>query len=148
MQLPIIFPSPRDSRGNGPDFASGAGIEPALAELLLALTLAILTLIWFANIGDRSLISPDEGRYATISWAMAQSGDWVTPRLDGLLYFEKPPLQYWIGAIFFHLFGFNAFAARLWPALASFLTVLMVGYTGARLWGRETACAASASRRR
>jgi 4-amino-4-deoxy-L-arabinose transferase-like glycosyltransferase len=107
-------------------------------DAVLYLLLALLAAVWFGSIAGRALIDPDEGRYATLSLAMMRSGDWVTPRLNGLLYFEKPPMQYWIGAIFFHLFGVNAFAARLWPALASFLTVLMVGYTGARLWGRET----------
>ena len=85
----------------------------------------------------RSLISPDEGRYATLSWGMLHTGDWVTPRLNGILYFEKPPLQYWLGAIFMKLFGLNEFAARLWPALSGFLTALVVGATANRLWGKE-----------
>ena len=67
-----------------------------------------------------------------------RSGDWVTPRLNGLLYFEKPPMQYWLSALFLHLFGLNEFAARLWPALAGFLTAFAVGATAWRLWGRET----------
>ena len=103
----------------------------------LPLFLALLALVWFGSLATRSLISPDEGRYATLSWEMLRSGDWVTPRLNGILYFEKPPLQYWLGAIFMKLFGINAFAARLWPALAGFLTVLVVGLTAHRLWGRE-----------
>jgi 4-amino-4-deoxy-L-arabinose transferase-like glycosyltransferase len=63
------------------------------------LAVAALALLWLAALGMRSLISSDEGRYASISLAMLQSGDWVTPRLNGLLYFEKPPLQYWAGAL-------------------------------------------------
>ena len=68
---------------------------------------------------------------------MMQSGDWITPRLNGLLYFEKPALQYWIGAMFFHVFGVTEFAARLWPGLAGFLAVAIGGLTAARLWGRD-----------
>ncbi|MDP9902076.1 4-amino-4-deoxy-L-arabinose transferase-like glycosyltransferase [Variovorax ginsengisoli] len=94
-----------------------------------------MTLAWFVTLGTRALITPDEGRYASIALEMARSGDWVTPRLNGLLYFEKPPLQYWIGAIFFKLLGASEFAARLWPALSGLLTVLAVGFTGRRLWG-------------
>ncbi len=105
---------------------------------MLALLLAPLAVIWFGSLGMRSLISPDEGRYASIAWEMMRSGDWITPRLNGLLYFEKPPMQYWLSALFLHLFGLNEFAARLWPALAGFLTVLAVGATASRLWGRET----------
>lgn len=100
--------------------------------------LLLMAAAWFATLGTRSLITPDEGRYASLALEMARSGDWVTPRLNGLLYFEKPPLQYWIGALFFKLLGINEFAARLWPALAGLLTVCAVGFTGGRLWGRET----------
>lgn len=111
--------------------------EPPLSRLALHLLWVLLTIAWFGSIGTGSLISPDEGRYASLSLEMMRSGDWLTPRLNGLLYFEKPPLQYWISAIIFHLLGPTNFAARLYPALAGFLTVAMVGLTGARLWGRE-----------
>ena len=82
-----------------------------------------------------SLISSDEGRYASLSLSMLQSGDWITPRLNGLLYFEKPPLQYWMGAIAMRSFGVNEFAARLWPGLAGLATVALLGHTARRLWG-------------
>lgn len=94
--------------------------------------------LWFTSLGQRALLDPDEGRYATLALEMARSGDWITPRLNGLLYFEKPPLQYWIGAASIEVLGATEFAVRMWPALAGFLTVLLVGYTATRLWGRET----------
>ncbi len=121
----------------GPNTAI-AGTAPSISNLALAMLLLLLAAVWFASSGARVLIHPDEGRYAVVSLEMARSGDWVTPRLNGLLYFEKPPLQYWIGALCFKLFGVNEFAARFWPAMSGFLTVLLVGYTGGRLWGRET----------
>ncbi|GAA4329365.1 glycosyltransferase family 39 protein [Variovorax defluvii] len=105
----------------------------ALAALLL-----LLGLVWFGTLGTRALIHPDEGRYASLALEMARSGDWVTPRLNGLPYFEKPALQYWIGALAFLGFGVSEFSARLWPGLAGFLTVMLVGFTARRLWGRET----------
>jgi len=105
---------------------------------MLALLFAALVALWFGSLATRSLIGPDEGRYASLAWEMMRSGDWVTPRLNGILYFEKPPMQYWLSALFLHLFGLNEFAARLWPALAGFLTALAVGATAWRLWGRET----------
>src|SRR5579864_9355179 len=58
----------------------------------------VLALVWFANLDVRKLQHPDEGRYAEIAREMLVSGDWVTPRLDGIKYFEKPPLQYWLTA--------------------------------------------------
>ena len=102
---------------------------------LLALAAA---LIWFAGLDARRLQHPDEGRYAEIAREMAVSGDFVTPRLNDLKYFEKPPLQYWIGALTFRALGVTEWTARLPAALAGFLAVLVVGWTGARLAGAAT----------
>jgi 4-amino-4-deoxy-L-arabinose transferase-like glycosyltransferase len=55
--------------------------------------------------GRIPLFEPDEGRYSEIPREMLATGDWVTPRLDGVLYFEKPPLQYWAVALSFKIFG-------------------------------------------
>ena len=111
---------------------------------MLLASFALFTLIWFLTLGTRSLIHPDEGRYAALALEMARSGDWVTPRLNGLLYFEKPALQYWIGALGFLVFGVSEFAARLWPGVAGFLTVLAVAWTATRLWDAESGLRAGA----
>ncbi len=55
-------------------------------------------LLYFHGMGLRGLVGPDEPRYASIARAMAESGDWVTPRLNGTPWFEKPALLYWMGA--------------------------------------------------
>jgi 4-amino-4-deoxy-L-arabinose transferase-like glycosyltransferase len=91
---------------------------------------------------DRPLANPDEGRYSEISREMAASGDWVTPRLNGIKYFEKPPLQYWASALAFGAFGVNEIPARLYVGLCGLLTLLLVGYTARRLWGGSYALAA------
>ena len=96
---------------------------------------ALMLFIWFFALSLRDLISTDEGRYADIAMEMLQTGDWITPRLNGLLYFEKPPLQYWASAISFALFDFNDFTARLWTGLTGFLIVIAVWFTAKRLWG-------------
>ncbi|MGB5080013.1 MAG: glycosyltransferase family 39 protein, partial [Burkholderiales bacterium] len=97
--------------------------------------LAVFSAAWFCNLGYRHLVRPDEGRYAEIPREMVASGDWVTPRLNGLKYFEKPPLQYWATAAAFSVLGANEWTARLWPGLAGFLGVLLVFRTGNRLFG-------------
>jgi 4-amino-4-deoxy-L-arabinose transferase-like glycosyltransferase len=88
-----------------------------------------------ANLGSRDLLHPDEGRYAEIAREMAVTGDFVTPRLNGLKYFEKPPLQYWITAAAFRAFGVHEWTARLWPALAGLLAVAAVGVAGCAIAG-------------
>ncbi len=97
----------------------------------------VFCVVWFCNLGYRSLVRPDEGRYAEIAREMAVTGDWVTPRLNGIKYFEKPPLQYWMTAAAYKAFGEHEWTARLWVALTGFAGVLMVGFAGASLFGRQ-----------
>jgi 4-amino-4-deoxy-L-arabinose transferase-like glycosyltransferase len=101
---------------------------------LLALAAAAA---WFAALDTRHLQHADEGRYAEIAREMAVNGNWVTPRLNDLKYFEKPPLQYWLGAATFLAFGVDEWTARLPGAVAGFLAVLVVGFTAWRLAGPD-----------
>ena len=101
--------------------------------------LIAIALIWFANLEYRTLIKPDEGRYAEIPREMVASGDWVTPRLNELKYFEKPPLQYWATATAYTLFGEHQWTSRLWTGLTGFAGILLVWFAGLRLFGREAA---------
>lgn len=101
----------------------------------LLLLLAVLFAIWFSNLEYRKLVRPDEGRYAEIPREMVASGDWNTPRLNGVKYFEKPALQYWATAVAYTAFGEHHWTARLWPALTGFLGILLVGFTGQKLFG-------------
>ena len=74
-------------------------------------------LLFGFRLGSVPLSNPDEGRYAEIPREMLASGDWVTPRLNGVNYFEKPPLVYWLIAGSQRVFGHNEWAARAVPAL-------------------------------
>ncbi len=98
----------------------------------------LLGLLWFLLLGYRDLIDPDEGRYAEIPREMVASGDWVTPRVDGFKYFEKPALQYWTTAVSYELFGQSNATARLWTALIGYLCGLFVWFLGDRLYGGKT----------
>jgi len=103
---------------------------------LIVLVTVLVAVIWFAFLGHRDLIEPDEGRYAEIPREMVASGDWLTPRLNGFKYFEKPALQYWATAVGYTLFGETNLTARLWPAITGMLGALWAGYLGMRLYGR------------
>jgi 4-amino-4-deoxy-L-arabinose transferase-like glycosyltransferase len=93
--------------------------------------------LWFALLQQRAFWEPDEGRYAEIPREMVASGDWVTPRLNGLLYLEKPPLQYWATALAFEVFGQHQWTARLWIALTGLLGVLFAGFVGRTMYGSK-----------
>ncbi len=72
---------------------------PVQASPRGTLQIALLAFVWLALLAwARPLMLPDEGRYVGVAWGMLRSGDWLTPALDGLPYFHKPPLFYWITA--------------------------------------------------
>ena len=86
--------------------------------------LALFAVAYLAPLGIRPLYETDEFRYAEIPREMLASGDWVVPRLDGMRYFEKPALGYWLTASSMALFGQNPFAVRLPVALSAGVTAL------------------------
>ena len=100
---------------------------------------ALCAVLWFSSLGVRELIHPDEGRYSEISREMVVTSDFVTPHLNGLKYFEKPPLQYWVTAAAFTIFGQSEFAARLWVGICGFLSLVFIWITARRLWDEQSA---------
>jgi 4-amino-4-deoxy-L-arabinose transferase-like glycosyltransferase len=105
--------------------------------LLIAATLYIC---YFSNLNVIGFVGPDEPRYAWIARDMAESGDWVTPRLYGHPWFEKPPLLYWGGAIFFKLIPNQPeIAARLPSAISALLATLAMAWLAWRTYGEECA---------
>jgi 4-amino-4-deoxy-L-arabinose transferase-like glycosyltransferase len=99
---------------------------------LLALALLCLA-CFFVRLGYLPMLGPDEPRYTAIARAMYETGDWITPRLGGLHWFEKPALTYWLVASGFQLFGISEFAARLPIALFSSFGVWLLFWFGQRL---------------
>lgn len=91
-------------------------------------------LVWFYMLGARTLVPTDEGRYAEMAREMLVTGDWITPRLNAIKYFEKPPLQAWMNTITFALFGVGDWQARLWTGLCGLLGIALVGYTGKKVF--------------
>ena len=103
-----------------------------LSRAALWILAAVALAVGIDNL-DRPLANPDEGRYSEISREMVATGDWVTPRLNGIKYFEKPPLQYWGSAAALSLFGDEEWAARLYVAWCGLATLLLVVFTAMRL---------------
>jgi len=104
----------------------------------IASAFLICALIWFAGLEYRGLFMPDEGRYADIAREMLDADDWVTPRLNGIKYLEKPPLQYWATAGAFSVLGVDEWTARLWPAYTGFLGIALTAFAGFRLSPRSS----------
>jgi len=100
---------------------------------------ATLYVCYFSHLGAIGFVGPDEPRYAWIARDMAETGDWVTPRLYGKPWFEKPPLFYWGAALSFKLFGVSESAARLPSAISALLATLALAWLALRLYGAETA---------
>ncbi len=82
-------------------------------------------LLFFASLFSPPVLDDADGTHASAARAILATGDWVTLRVDGVRYLEKAPLPYWLAAVSFKLFGFNAFAAHLPQALAVLLLMLL-----------------------
>jgi 4-amino-4-deoxy-L-arabinose transferase-like glycosyltransferase len=100
------------------------------------LTLAALFLLLLVLAALRPLAVPDEGRYGEIGRWMLHSGDWLIPRLNGIPFFHKPPLLYWLEALSMATFGVHVWAVRLVPALHAGLMLLAM-YLSVRRFATE-----------
>ncbi len=100
-----------------------------------ALLMLLSFFLFFLFLGSHPLLEPDEGRYSEIPREMIERGDYVTPMLNYVKYFEKPVLHYWLTAVSFKAFGYSEFASRFWPALLGVLGVAVTFWLGASLYG-------------
>jgi 4-amino-4-deoxy-L-arabinose transferase-like glycosyltransferase len=104
--------------------------KPSRFDPIAIVAISVVTLL--VGLGGLALIGPDEPRYAEVAREMFASGDYISTRLCGCLWFEKPALLYWCSAACYHLFGVGEFAARLPSAIAALVTVV-----GLYFWLRE-----------
>lgn len=96
------------------------------------LIVAIFLAVYFAALFTPSLIDDADATHAQAAQHIALTGHWITLKVDGIRYLEKPPLPYWLVAIDYKIFGFNAFATHLPEALAVLGCAIL-----ALLWGRR-----------
>jgi len=103
--------------------------QSKIVWLLFAL---VIVFIYFFGL-NIPLLGPDEPRYSQIAREMLERGDWITPKLGGFDWFEKPALLYWLQIFFYKIFGVSEFSARFGSALFGLGTVLSLWILG-RKW--------------
>jgi len=112
--------------------------SPGCWRIARVLVIVIAAAMYFGYNGHHRLLDPDEGRYAEIPREMIESGDFITPRLNYVKYFEKPPLTYWAVAAAILMFGPQEWAMRGVCAGASLLTVLVTMGLAGRMFSKRT----------
>lgn len=118
-------------------------IEEKPSRIWTVFAAAVVIAACFWSLGSYALIEPDEGRYAEIPREMNESGDFITPKLNYVKYYEKPPLLYWMTAASFKIFGENELAARIPIAISAILCAAVVGVFAAFLYGRRAGAISS-----
>jgi 4-amino-4-deoxy-L-arabinose transferase-like glycosyltransferase len=117
-------------------------LSPRRAWTLLLLVFAA---VHFAALFAPPLLDDADSTHAAAAQYMAKSGDWVTLKVDGIRYLEKPPLPYWLAAVDYHLFGFNVFATHLPLSLGVLGLAILAWIWGRRAYGERAAFYAALS---
>ena len=107
--------------------------------VFLAVVLITAAIYFGCIVSPPSLMDDVDAVQAQIAKTMLVTGDWVTARLDGVLYLEKAPLIYWLIAISYRLFGIHDWVARIPVALSSVLLALLTAAFGAWAFGKRAA---------
>lgn len=103
----------------------------------LAIIAIAVGVILFFNLGARPLAVPSEARYVEVGREMVQSGDWLNPRINGVLYLFKPPLFYWIQSAFMAGLGATEFAFRAATALLALIGCAITYAIGRKIYSRQ-----------
>jgi 4-amino-4-deoxy-L-arabinose transferase-like glycosyltransferase len=98
---------------------------------------SIFLAVQFASLFTPPLLDDVDASHAQVAQHMVESGDWVTMKLNGIRYLEKPPLPYWLDAVGYWIFGQNAFATHLPNALALLGLAWLSWLWASRGWGRR-----------
>src|SRR5262245_32264971 len=104
--------------------------------LILVLLAVVCYVLFFHALGSVGFLGPDEPRYSSVAWEVLGSRDFITPRLNGEPWFEKPVLMYWGAAVGDAIFGAGEFGSRFPSALSATVCVFFVYFCGRKLWGQ------------
>lgn len=107
----------------------------------ISLIVLLIVAAWAlcSHLGQVPLLDdPNEGEYAEVAREMVETGEWISPQLNYVLFLNKPPLTYWLVGASYLAFGINEFAARLPVALTALLIVFLVTQLGTKLFDRDT----------
>jgi 4-amino-4-deoxy-L-arabinose transferase-like glycosyltransferase len=117
-------------------------MKPALRQYFDYIAVPVLAVLcyglFFYGLAGMGFVGPDEPRYASIARDMLMNRSYITPRLYGTPWFEKPPLMYWLAAVGYKIFGNNEAAARFPSAAAATVCVFFIYWCGRKLWNRGT----------
>src|ERR1700758_2155914 len=122
--------------------AESAPDKPGLISTAVrawCLLLLVFLSVHFAALFAPAILDDADGTHTNAAQHMAISGDWVTLRVDGIRYLEKPPLPYWLAAIDYHIFGSNVFATHLPVSLGVLACAILVWRWSRRAWGDRAA---------
>ncbi|MHB1221594.1 MAG: glycosyltransferase family 39 protein [Gammaproteobacteria bacterium] len=104
----------------------------------IAFLAVVIFLFYMCWLGSYPLFTPDEGRYSEVAREMVATGDYITPRVNGVVFLDKPVLYYWLQATAIHLFGVTEWSLRFFPAMLAVLGCLITYVTGRNLFCRKT----------
>ncbi|MBI4473993.1 MAG: glycosyltransferase family 39 protein [Acidobacteria bacterium] len=111
-------------------------LRPYIDHIVIIVLAVVCYVMFFHKLGGLGLLGPDEPRYAAVAREMFMTGDFITPRLHGEPWFEKPVLMYWLAALGYAIFGVGEIGARFPSALSATICVFLIYWFVRRLWDR------------
>jgi 4-amino-4-deoxy-L-arabinose transferase-like glycosyltransferase len=106
--------------------------------------LFLVGLFFLLYLGTRALNVPDEGRYPNVAREMLMAHQWITPKVNGVPFLDKPILYYWFEALGMKILGINTWGIRIFPAIFGILGCLLTYFAGLKLFDRKTGLLAAA----
>src|SRR5436305_2075003 len=108
-------------------------------KILFFAFIFITFFICFYKLGSFYLENWDEGFYAQATKEMLAAKDFLIPHWNGLIYLDKPPLNFWLNSVFSSVLGLSEFSVRLTSALSGFAVILIVAFYAYKNWGALSA---------